>query len=1135
MVWSAAHKRSGVKVAVKALSAVEPNRFGRFDLWQEARLAAGMDHPNIIQLLDFGVVTTKECEAIGGKIPVDSRYLVMELARGGSLLGWICKLPWSHLSELCFQVLDALAHAHARDVIHLDIKPSNLLMDQDHKLGASSTPWVKLTDFGVSRLVRGALKRGDFGGTPLYMAPEQIRGAWAEVGPQTDLYSLGCTLWALLTGRPPFPVDSQQDAMIAHLYRAPPALRSAVAFPEGLEDWLLRLLNKEPRQRFLRAAEAAEALRELGEATLPPQEGPQLDEDERPTLKESEQPTRLFTGIGFSPTDPLPEGRIVSLSSESLRVTSNWRPPKTEVNPTRLVDAGLSLFRYRTPRFVGREEIRDQIWSTLLAVREDHQPRTLVLRGPSGFGTTRLLEWAGMRAHEVGVVDLVRIRGNDGGHQEVLDGFRRWFRLGGLGLKECELRMEQELKFCGVQDAWLSARLAQLLGTRQPDLPQDAWPILRRLLEIRGAVRTVLVLVDDAQWVKPIEDFAREIGSAAVMGLECRVMVLMGVRAEEDSRTGREEWKESLGDMAEVLSVEALLPLEQVVFVRDILHLEAGLAGQVVALTGGVPADAFRLVASWIEAEALVPGPNGYLLAEENREVVARQGAWVGPLERVEQGDFLPLEIAAALGRSWQEEQWVAATGRPTLLKFGMACREAGLVRYEDGAFSFVSPALRIHLANRAQEAQRWAKHHRRCLESGMSKLSEAGRHLLEAGEPETALEQLMAQLPVRLLHGDMQEAWAVYRQAQRSSKRLGLTPEDRRPVELLLMKARIHKMGKEERESAHCASEALKLAQAGGWDDLKACALRIQGQGLVSHRDPMLGLEILRKARELALSLGLSEEAIRSLISMANHQAYRGDKEQAVRLAEEAREEADAEGDAELRLLALLCASYVAHKTGSMSRSVDLAEQSLSLAKELGVFRWTLLAQRRLVDALALGPDPQRARELALECLRAYEQGGQLGQAVQVLHCLFGLEREAKNLDQAEIYIHRAVEISRYAGTVEWMFSCVNLSLIHAIRGQYSQAERFCEGAVETAQEYGHRELEVAGLALELLCACAGERWEEAAQKCDDLETPISVLKDTHKDLRWTLEQSIQHAMSHRKASLARRIQRFIVTRFTF
>jgi eukaryotic-like serine/threonine-protein kinase len=202
---------------------------------REGRTAAKLSHPNIVQVYDAGE------DELGGH---EVSYIVVEYVPGGDLKDLIDTrgpLPGIMLSRIGADVADGLAHAHERGVIHRDIKPQNVLMDD------YGSP--KLTDFGIARALAAdhSTSTGSPLGTALYSSPEQLRGE--GVTPKSDIYSLGTTLYHAAVGEPPFSGDPLQVAtqQVAKLPTPPRARGAAVG--ERLEDLILRCLAKDPAER----------------------------------------------------------------------------------------------------------------------------------------------------------------------------------------------------------------------------------------------------------------------------------------------------------------------------------------------------------------------------------------------------------------------------------------------------------------------------------------------------------------------------------------------------------------------------------------------------------------------------------------------------------------------------------------------------------------------------------------------------------------------------------------------------------------------------------------------------------------------------------------------------------------------
>ncbi|MFF9128453.1 serine/threonine-protein kinase [Streptomyces sp. NPDC014889] len=233
-VWRGSDETLGRPVAVKLLLAQEsdPTAATRFRL--EAQTAGRLNHPHVVSVLDFG-----EQE---GRL-----FMVMELVDSDSLAGLLsttAPLPAERVARIAAQAAAGLAAAHQQSIVHRDIKPANLLMDADGTL--------KIGDFGIARFLddpAGALTAtGHIIGTSLYLAPERALGKPAV--PASDMYSLGCVLYQLLTGRPPFQADTAIAILHQHLDATPvPPREFGVVLPPAFENYLLGLLAKQPEDR----------------------------------------------------------------------------------------------------------------------------------------------------------------------------------------------------------------------------------------------------------------------------------------------------------------------------------------------------------------------------------------------------------------------------------------------------------------------------------------------------------------------------------------------------------------------------------------------------------------------------------------------------------------------------------------------------------------------------------------------------------------------------------------------------------------------------------------------------------------------------------------------------------------------
>jgi hypothetical protein len=220
---------------------------------REARNAAALSHPNIVSIFDRGASED------------GTYYIVMEYLPDGTLKDHILKrepLAPQMALEVALQIAEALRAAHKKGIIHRDIKPRNILITDSGD--------VKVTDFGIARAADATTTShlGDILGTAKYMSPEQAMGE--PVGPASDLYSLGVVIYEMLTGRVPFEADTPVDISAKHAGELPPRPREVnPEVPEGMDALVMKLLSRDPADRYGSAAELIEELRR-GRYGLPP-------------------------------------------------------------------------------------------------------------------------------------------------------------------------------------------------------------------------------------------------------------------------------------------------------------------------------------------------------------------------------------------------------------------------------------------------------------------------------------------------------------------------------------------------------------------------------------------------------------------------------------------------------------------------------------------------------------------------------------------------------------------------------------------------------------------------------------------------------------------------------------------------
>ena len=380
IVYRCRDQASGHVVALKRVIPPEGKLAAEYIMWfyKEARALACLDHPGIVRARDFG------------QLADGSPYLAMDLVTGVSLHDLAqARLSFPLIWSIIDSVLGALAHAHARGIVHGDLKPSNVLVEE---LG-DVPPRIHILDFGLAWLKRDphderldGAKNPEFAphagaGTPGYMAPEQIQHEMHHVCGATDLYALGCVLYKLLTGHAPFSGEPK-ELLRLHAFENVPELKLVIPdAPPEVGRFVLRLLAKKPWERWEFAAEA----RADWNAWRPdPKVSPRVWRFPKlPHTREAAVPTtrRTFAAVPRPELKPAPE-----------------RAP--------------GLLSIRPSPLVGRDDVRRLLRGVceevIANVGAPH--RLVLLVGPAGVGKSRISEWLCEAVHEEGTMVPLRAR-----------------------------------------------------------------------------------------------------------------------------------------------------------------------------------------------------------------------------------------------------------------------------------------------------------------------------------------------------------------------------------------------------------------------------------------------------------------------------------------------------------------------------------------------------------------------------------------------------------------------------------------------------------------------------------------------------------------------------------------------------
>ncbi|MEZ4435230.1 MAG: AAA family ATPase [bacterium] len=631
-------------------------------------------------------------------------YLVMEWIGGGTLAPCAGQLAWPTLRATLLALLDALAHAHARGVIHQDLKAANVLRSERGPV---------LSDFGVAFSTEHALTPESgphFMGTPDYMAPEQILMQRRDIGPSTDLYALGCLAFELVTGAPPFTARSRFEVLTAHLDAPAPPVPLRDDMPRGLAAWITRLLDKDPTHRYRFAADAAAALAALPgapPATMPPAP------DRRAAL-------------------PLP-------------------------------GTGKALFALRETDVFGRDAEQAALWTHLEAMLTARAARLVVLDGPTGVGKSRLSLWLARRAHARGLADGLRAThgpdltdtGGDGAPAMLARHLRADGLDGDALLDHLITRLGDEDTALGLAAALAPDRRAArgdravLLGAAR-ELDEALCRALARLTEERPRV----LLLDDAQW-----------GDATLRLVEhllhhhprLPVLIIATVCPDRTPPAARARLDRLLAHPAAArLPLGPLDPDQLTAALRARIPLEAGLLQRLVRRAAGSPVFAEELIRHWLRTDALIERAGGLALRARAGDALpddllavwrARLDAALAPLGPAARH---ARQAAAVLGGTIDRRTWrhitpalgpeILTVAREHLLDARLAHGDA------DGAWRFAHPMLREALLADARAAGRAPALHRACADALMTRGDDPAHiadHRLAAGDAAEAVPLL--------------------------------------------------------------------------------------------------------------------------------------------------------------------------------------------------------------------------------------------------------------------------------------------------------------------------------------------------------------------------------------------------------
>ena len=775
-VWHGTHRATKKKVAVKMLQNALINSDELIAAFHhEVRAIAHLNHPGVVEILDYGVISPRIAEATNGKIISGTPYLVMEYVEGHELFS---VSSWNLFLDVMKNILETLAYCHARGVIHRDLKPENLLYNVKNLKSV-----VKLVDFGIAAMPSILTNNNGFAaGTPAYMAPEQIVGDRQQQGAWTDLYSLGCVAYQLLTGKLPY-IGSYKEIFEGHLSEPFPQLKKILfPTPNGLQEWIDSLTKKLPFKRCMHAADAWYHLK-----TLEPLENKILHVRQpkrhvkKNVLREKIQVnefiknkyTTLVTQSSFQGSIFIKKTKIdPSLQTTSIlnleeriqegRKRKDWQK--------RLERTGFSLLNVREPHFCGREEEISQLWDIFKksTQKKSTQPSIIWLHGLEGVGTSTLAEFFTERLAAVGAANVVhtvlQVR------KESLRSLERAAATAIRSYLMSEKQLREFITLHATDDGFFQhfpINSAEKLLNWSQNKEESSLRKIERFALISHAFawaakeRPLVIWIGDLDNDSSIIEF---LSYAFRTPLLRKSQILFLITSHEKNILDKEI-------LSSEIEVKPFDPDEIRSMIEGFCDLSPEIIPKVINYSLGLPLAAVQLLTEWAKEGILIQKGIGLTLDDKQKIFIPKnvQELWtirlasackktMSKVLKKQHACFAwyqALEIAATFYNGTTFKQWqdaCACAGIETYLFWINEIKKAGLITFWGERWSFSYSAIRDLLRQQAKDGKRLQKHHENIAKTLATQLSdqnvnnilELAYHQIHANQIEPARRNIL-------------------------------------------------------------------------------------------------------------------------------------------------------------------------------------------------------------------------------------------------------------------------------------------------------------------------------------------------------------------------------------------------------